>query len=139
MAHAQLVCIVDDKADYRFLIQQVFSHQLPAYSIRLFSGGESLLEALSTLDQLPSLILLDRHMPELDGYQTLLRLKEHPNYRKIPVVMMSADASNADIDRCYAAGLNSFVLKQTNFTAFRESIAVICQYWLDVNQEPVWE
>lgn len=83
----------------------------------------------------PSLILLDRHMPELDGHQTLIRLKQHPAYQKIPVVMMSADANQVEIDDCFEAGANSFLLKNNNFDSLKETMSIICQYWLELNQE----
>ena len=131
-----LLYIVDDEADYRFILQKVFSHFLSAYPVRFFSSGHALLEALSQMEQKPSLILLDRHMPNLDGNQTLLQLKQHPAYQKIPVVMMSAHASLPEIEACYEAGVNSFLFKKTDLTSLKDSMMAICQYWLELNQEP---
>ena len=93
MVTSPLVCVVDDAPDYRQLLQFLFNRRFPAYSAHFFVDGQHLLNELSQLPALPSLILLDRHMPVLDGHQTLLHLKAHSTYRKIPVILMSWEAS----------------------------------------------
>ena len=136
MNHPVITCLVDDDADYRLLIQLFFQRSCPEHQIRLFTGGEALLEALPQMSQLPSLILLDRHMPKFDGHQTLEWLKQHPTYKRIPVVMMSADASVKEINNCYESGVNSFLKKSIDPFSMQQSLSVICQYWLDMNQTP---
>lgn len=137
MSPTPLVCIVDDTADYRFLVQFLFKRHLPHYSLALFPIGEDFLDQLSELNPLPSLILLDRHMPGIDGHQTLLRLKGQSAYRKIPVVMMSADAVSTEINDCYEAGVNSFLRKSIHLDSLKQQLESVCQYWLETNQHPV--
>lgn len=137
MTTKPLVCIVDDADDYRFLLKQLFRLQFPSHSVRFFTDGQDLLTGLPQLASLPSLILLDRHMPGLDGHQTLLGLKAHSAYKKILVVMMSAEASAYEINDCYEAGVNSFLRKSIDFDSMKEQMNIICQYWLAVNLKPV--
>lgn len=137
MITTPLICIVDDAADYRLILKQLFSRYFPAYSVSFFPDGSDFLDRLAQLDPLPSLILLDRHMPILDGHQTLLRLKRHPIYKKIPVVMMSADASIDEINDCYEACANSILRKSIDFDSMKNQMAIICQYWLEMNLKPV--
>ena len=132
-----LLCIVDDDADYRFLIQQIFSRFLSVYPMRLFPGGKAFLDELPQMREKPSLILLDRHMPDLDGHQTLLYLKQQSAYQKIPVVMMSAHASFSEIETCYEAGVNSFLFKKSNIVPLKDTLLTVCQYWLELNHEPL--
>lgn len=137
MASTLSVCIVDDAADYRLILKQLFNRYFSAYPVSFFTDGRNLLDGLVQLEPLPSLILLDRHMPILDGHQTLLRLKEHPDYKKIPVVMMSADASIEEINGCYEAGVNSFLRKPISFDILKKQLDIVCQYWLEMNLKPV--
>ncbi|GAB3642692.1 response regulator [Spirosoma arcticum] len=132
-----LLCIVDDDADYRFLVQQVFSRFLSAYPMRLFPSGKALLDELPQMSEQPNLILLDRHMPDLDGHQTLLYLKQQSAYQKIPVVMMSAHASLFEIEDCYKAGVNSFLFKKSGLAPLKDTLSAVCQYWLELNREPL--
>ena len=134
MTTTPLVCIVDDAVDYRLLLQQLFKRHLSAYRTCFFASGKDFLDSIPHLDSLPSLILLDRHMPPLDGYQTLLWLKAHPIHKRIPVVMMSADASEGEMSECYQAHVNSFLRKPLGFEAMQQQMMTICQYWLETNQ-----
>lgn len=137
MTSTPQICVIDDAADYRFVLQQVFSRFLPTYSVALYADGNRFLDALSELSQLPNLILLDRHMPGLDGHQLLLHLKRHPLYKRIPVVMMSGDASGLEVNDCYEACANSFLHKAVGFDSLREQLALVCQYWVAMNRQPM--
>ena len=128
MASTTLICVVDDQADYRFLLQQVFNRYFPAYPVRFFESGNALLDKLTELNPKPSLILLDRHMPHFDGHQTLLSLKGSSAYKRIPVVMMSADASGSEVKRFYEVGAKSSLIKPTDFSALTETLLAACQY-----------
>ncbi|GAB3047262.1 response regulator [Spirosoma pulveris] len=137
MASIPLVCVVDDQADFRFLLQQIFQRYCPAYPVRFFDSGYALLDELPQLSPKPSLILLDRHMPVLDGHQTLLALKGHSAHKKIPVIMMSAEASAFEINDCYEAGVNSFLMKKLDLHAMKAMIEAVCHYWLEISQQPI--
>ena len=137
MTPLRTLYIVDDAADYRLLLQQLFKVFLPTYSVQFYSSGKMFLKALPQLEHLPGLIILDRHMPGLDGHQTLLQLKQHPVYRTTPVIMMSAHASAFEIFDCYRAGANSFILKPSDFDSLKQTMSLVCNYWLELNQKSV--
>lgn len=128
MSAIPLVCVVDDTADYRFLVEAIFKRYLPAYSLRLFVNGQAFLDALPQLIEKPTLVLLDQHMPQLSGYQTLMVLKQQTDYRSIPVVMMSADASHSEISSFYQAGATSYLPKPMDFNELKDTLLTACQY-----------
>lgn len=128
MTTTPLVCIVDDAADYRFLVETIFKRFLPDYSLRSFANGPAFLDALPQLSEKPNLVLLDQHMPPLSGYQTLVALKQRSDYQSIPVVMISADASHSEIASFYQAGAATFLPKPTDFSALKEMLLAACQY-----------
>lgn len=134
MKSTPLTCVVDDAADYRFLLQQLFERFMPDYPVRFFADGQALLDEFDHVELRPGLVILDRHMPRLDGHQTLLLLRAHPNCGTIPIVMMSADASLQEIEGCYKAGANSFLIKKQNVQDLKRVLNAICQYWLVINQ-----
>ena len=115
MTATPLICIVDDDVDYRYLIQLLIKRYLPDSCTQLFASGTIFLDELSKIARLPSLIILDYHMPGMDGLATLIYLKEKPGYQAIPVVILSAEASGLEIDKCYAVGAESFLNKMTDF------------------------
>lgn len=135
MKSSRPICIVDDDPDYRFLVQQLFSRILSAYPVRFFPEGQTFLDQLDQMSHKPDLILLDRHMPKLDGYQTLLVLRQHPGYQTIPVVMMSAHDSWAEIEACFQAGVNAFLVKRYDINLLGQALTSLCQYCLELNQK----
>ncbi|MCK8493912.1 MULTISPECIES: response regulator [Spirosoma] len=131
------VFIVDDEADYRFLTGQVFTRFLPQYPVRFFTSGSELQQHILTEPpEQPALIILDLHMPVLNGHQTLRYLKQHPQWRHIPVVMMSNTVDQAEIASCYEAGVNSFLGKPDGLTQFQTLYESVCTYWLVLNKLP---
>jgi DNA-binding NtrC family response regulator len=122
------VCVIDDTADYRFLVEVIFKRYLPDYSLRLFVNGQAFLDTLPQLGERPNLVILDQHMPLLSGYQTLVALKQQHPYRSIPVVMMSADASHSEIKSFYQAGATTFIPKPMDFDALKEALLAACQW-----------
>lgn len=133
MQGARLVYVVDDEADYRFLVQQIFTRFLPQYDLLLFPGGDALLSQLRTGSVRPALILLDLHMPNLNGPQTLTALKQESAWRLIPVVVVTSSSSAEEVRTCYEAGANSCLAKPIDFDSLRLRLEQLCAYWVDIN------
>ncbi|MBO0952945.1 response regulator [Fibrella forsythiae] len=129
-----LVCVVDDNEDYLFLLQSLFHRWLPTYQVRCFVGGQAFVNVLPQLESAPGLILLDRHMPVMNGHQTLEHIRRHPLTATTPVVMMSALASAHERAGCYRSGANSFLLKPLDLMSMKDTLTLLCHYWLEVNQ-----
>jgi CheY-like chemotaxis protein len=144
-----MIYIIDDAEDFRFLLQQLFARFLPQYSVRFFENGEVFYRQAIAGAERPRLILLDRHMPRMDGLQTLQRIKQ-PAYNNptdeglkgawdtVPVVMMSSINSSETIEECYKAGANSFVTKPMDFNSLHQTLEGVCSYWLELNQLPTY-
>jgi len=80
----------------------------------------------------PDLILLDLHMPRKDGFEVLAEIKENPEWRRIPVVVMTSSSKDADILRAYNLHANCFVTKPLDFEEFMEAVRSIEEFWLSV-------
>jgi PAS domain S-box-containing protein len=65
-------------------------------------------------EQRPDIVLLDIHLPGMDGYQVLQRLRADPALRDIPVIALSADAMPHDVQRGLAAGFDRYIAKPVN-------------------------
>ena len=73
------------------------------------SSGREVLEKVKI--NRPALIVLDMEMGEVDGFEVARFLKNHPNYRNIPILAATALTSPKDRDRCYGAGCDDFIAK----------------------------
>lgn len=82
----------------------------------------------------PRLMLLDLHMPKIDGLDVLARIKADPQLRSIPVVIMSSSDQESDMARSYERHANSYIVKPVDFKQFTEQVSMLGQYWMRVNR-----
>ena len=87
----------------------------------------------------PGLILLDIKLPGIDGIDVLQKIKQEPNLRKIPVIMLTTSEREEDIARSYDYHANSYLTKPVGFKEFEEKIRQIDFYWMLLNIPPVLE
>ena len=83
---------------------------------------------------MPEFVLLDVHLPKMDGLQVLERLREDERTRLVPVILFSS--SNEHVVEGYELGANSYVTKPANFDRFSEAMRYMGWYWLDYNESP---
>jgi CheY-like chemotaxis protein len=69
-------------------------------------------------DHRPALVLLDLHLPDMDGYEVLHELRDDPATSSIPVIVVSADATQGQIQRLLAAGAAAYLTKPLDVREF---------------------
>ena len=87
-------------------------------------------------EDLPKLILLDLKMPKLNGIEVLRRIKSDPDYKKIPVVLLTSSQEDRDIQESYNLGVNSYIVKPVDFDEFETAVSCVGDYWVRINQTP---
>jgi CheY-like chemotaxis protein len=86
----------------------------------------------------PDVILLDLKMPRINGFEFLewLRTKSPNHYRFMPVIVMSSSALREDVDRAYALGANSYLVKPVQWSLFQQRIRAMGIYWAEHVEKP---
>lgn len=100
--------IVDDSKPVRSILTKVLN-KLQFQCVEASNGIEAL-DRLSHMPR-PSLITLNRHMPEMDGFELLGRIRRSQQFRNLPVVMISTDSNEASVEAAMRLGANDFVAK----------------------------
>lgn len=80
----------------------------------------------------PGIVLLDLNMPGTDGWEVLAEVKKDEKLRKIPVVVLTTSSASQDVERCYAAGANSYIVKPVEFESFMTAVQRLRDYWLEL-------
>lgn len=142
MSQPVRVLIAEDNEDHVFLairaLKDLNGTHLEVDAVR--DGAEALdfIHGVGAFEgrALPHLILLDIKMPKVDGLEVLKNLKEDPELRSIPVVMLTASERPEDIDESYRLGANSYVAKPAGVGAFRDGLRQLKLYWTELSSLP---
>jgi len=101
------ILVVDDNEANRDMLSRRLQHE--GYDVCIAANGHAALALLST--QAVDLILLDVMMPDMDGYEVLVRLKTDNTWRDIPVIMISALDEIESVVRCIERGAEDYLPK----------------------------
>lgn len=112
------ILIVDDVYLNIVLVEKMLKRY--NFNVKSATGGEQALEIVS--EEKPSLILLDLMMPNMDGFEVLNILRKKPETKDIPVVILSALNSEADIKRGLDAGANGYITKPVIMSRLIEAV-----------------
>ena len=107
---ARLLFVDDDPILREFAQVNLAS---PSPRVAVAAGGEEALERLAA-DRY-ELVLLDREMPGVDGFEVLARVREDARLRHVPVIVQTGREDVEAIDRCFHLGATSFVMKPLNW------------------------
>ncbi len=136
------VVLVEDNPNDIELTLRSWSRHPRTYPVHVLRDGQEALDFLfregqhegRAAGEPPKLILLDLKLPKVDGLEVLRRIKEDPRTRMIPVVVFSSSNQEADLLESYKLGVNSFVQKPIDFTAFQAVVKQLQPYWMETNQ-----
>lgn len=84
----------------------------------------------------PDLILLDLNLPRMNGFEVLDAIKEDPDLRRIPVVVLTTSQAEQDIIRSYNLYANAYVNKPVDLEQFIKVIKSIEGFWLEIVKLP---
>ena len=84
----------------------------------------------------PDLVLLDLNMPRKDGQDVLKELKDDPDLRRIPVVVLTSSESEEDIAKSYELNANAYLTKPVDFDGFIEIVNRMENFWFKVVKLP---
>jgi CheY-like chemotaxis protein len=84
----------------------------------------------------PDLILLDLNLPGKDGRQVLAEVKSDPTLNRIPVVVLSTSADDADVAHAYDHHANCYVTKPVDLHGFIQAVRAVENYWVETVRLP---
>jgi len=107
MSTKPVILFVDDDENIRSLVR--YNLKLDGFKVLLAENGVQGFEMAR--EHVPDLILLDVMMPEQDGLETLVDLKDHPETKHIVIVMLTAKSLVGDMEKAYALGAEHYICK----------------------------
>ena len=119
------ILVVDDDLEDHMILHSFFSEAGLDDIVQYRENGQEalfFLEAIGDDSLLPRLIVLDLNMPILNGTQTLLRLKQTPRLRSIPVIIFSTSQNETEKRKCLSLGAIDYMVKPLTLEEGRDII-----------------
>jgi len=131
------ILLVEDNEDDVFLTREAFDAAHLRVRLHHVDNGEKCMRFLRKEGEYadvpsPDLILLDMHMPVMDGYEVMTEIVKDAKLRHYPVVVLTTSYEAADIQKMYGLRCNSFITKPVDFDSFVKAIGQLAGYWLTV-------
>jgi CheY-like chemotaxis protein len=143
MIQIKRILLVEDNAkDIELTLAALDEHNL-ANEVEVLHDGAEALDFFYRRGQfanrasgLPVVVLLDLKMPKVDGLEVLRQLKNDPEFKRVPVVMMTSSREEQDLVKSYALGANAYVVKPVDFRQFVDSVKQLGFFWAILNEPP---
>jgi CheY-like chemotaxis protein len=135
-----VLLVEDDEGDV-LMTREAFEHYKIHNTLHVVTDGEQALQFVRRTGDFtdaprPGLIMLDLNLPRRDGLEVLAELKNDPELRVIPVVILTTSQAEEDIVRSYSLHANAYVTKPVDFERFIEVIRQIDSFFITVVQLP---
>jgi HAMP domain-containing protein/CheY-like chemotaxis protein/signal transduction histidine kinase len=117
------VLVVDDDIRNIFALNSLLErHDMQVITA---TNGEEAIRLVESTDDL-SLVLMDVMMPEMDGYETMRRIRSNQQFRMLPIIALTAKAMKGDREKCLEAGASDYVAKPVN----TDQLLSLVRMWL---------
>jgi CheY-like chemotaxis protein len=137
-----VLLLIEDDVDHVDVITRALRKAGVEAEVRVVRDGQEAIDALgldgpaSGARSLPRVVFLDLKMPRVDGWEVLRRLRSSPRTARLPVVVVSGSDRREDIERSYALGANSYLLKRFDPRGPGTYLAEAARYWIEMNRVP---
>lgn len=136
------ILFVEDNPDDVELTLLAFKKYNFSNEIIVARDGQEALDILfppkekSKKSRLPDIILLDLKLPKVSGLEVLKEIKNHPETKIIPVIVLTTSNEERDLRDSYRLGVNSYIRKPVGFNKFVEVVKQLGLYWILLNEVP---
>ena len=113
------ILYIDDDDNNGNLMKRV----LEAEGYRVIEAEDGVKGIASVKSVIPDLVLMDINLPQMDGYEVTMRLKQIPSMAKVPVIAMTAHVMKGDREKTIAAGCDGYISKPIDIDSLSEQIA----------------
>jgi CheY-like chemotaxis protein len=127
---------VEDEPADRLILAAAFKKAAPNVQLKAVVDGEQAIAYLMgtgpytnrDANPVPQLVLLDLKLPRRSGIEVLAWIRSDAALKELPVIMLTSSSEPADLDRAYALGANSYIVKTVDLASMREIARGIGEY-----------
>ncbi|HEY9878967.1 MAG TPA: response regulator [Leptolyngbyaceae cyanobacterium] len=144
MSPQNTVLLVEDNPKDVFLIKRALQKAETAIALQVVGDGDAAVQYLTgeasysdrNVHPVPALVLLDLKLPRRSGAEVLAWIRQHPDLKQLPVVVLTSSREDADVNRIYDLGANAYMVKPPTFDQLVEIIRALNIHWMIYNERP---
>jgi two-component system response regulator len=141
LTYDKKILLVEDNSNDALITQRSLKKANIVNKVVWVKDGEEALDyifcqCLEKGEKLPQLILLDIHMPKIDGIEVLRKIRGDKRTCWLPVVIFTSSTEEKDLIESYRLGINSYICKPIELDKFLPVVSAIGCYWLLLNHGP---
>ncbi len=131
------ILLIEDNLGDKRLFEEALKESASKARLTVISNGIEAMQFLQKNDPfsdvtLPDLIFLDLNLPKKDGRIVLKEIKNDPNLRKIPVIILTISKAEDDIFYCYNEHANCYIIKPFEIDILMQSIKAVMHFWFHI-------
>lgn len=137
------ILIAEDDDDDFILMMDAVNQANVSVNFTRVNDGEELLDYLlrrgrfEKRDKVHDLIIIDKNMPKMDGFEALAAIKSIAGVREVPVIILSNSNAKEDIRHAYNLGAASYIQKALSYKQFANNIKELLSYWFETVLLPI--
>ena len=135
------ILVAEDDPTDAYFFERAFKRAGLPVALHFVGDGQEVLDYLAGAGQfadrarypLPHLVLLDLHMPKLDGFEVLERVRRQPRHNGLALVIFSSSGEPRDMTRAYKLGANDYLVKPHSMQELMTLVGQFKKYWLEAS------
>ncbi len=139
-----VVLLVEDNPDHAELVTRNLNEYRVANKIVHVKDGEAALDYIFQRGEYaipgsapePDVVLLDLRLPRIGGQEVLEQIRQSPEHKNLPVVVLTTSSADEDVFKAYNNQVNSYLVKPVDFDKFTNLMKDLGFYWLGWNTYP---
>jgi CheY-like chemotaxis protein len=138
------ILLVEDNPKDVFLVKRALRKAEILTPVQVVNDGDAAIQYLAgeepysdrTLYPLPVIVLLDLKLPRRSGAEVLGWIRQHPQLKRLPVIVLTSSREYADINRIYDLGANAYIVKPPDFDQLVGILKTLNLHWITYNERP---
>lgn len=135
------ILLVEDSPGYVRLMMETLRENGISSNLSVVMDGMEALDFLQRKGDYvqvprPDLILLDMNLPKMNGKEVLAEIKNDPDLKRIPVIILTTSGADQDILKSYDLHVNCYITKPIDFDRFTTAVRSIADFWLTIVKLP---
>ena len=138
------ILVAEDSAVDAFFLQRAFNRAGMAVTLHVVRDGQVVVDYLEGVGQfrdrarnpLPRLLLLDLHMPRLNGFDVLRWLRQRPAFQGLEVVIFTSSEEPRDVNRAFGLGANAYLVKPHSIDELNALVGRFKKSWFEPKRAP---